>query len=91
MRTFQPLIDVSLAEFDEDGRQVVFPISPFGASETRAERIARLEAMGSIAPDCAACREFYEHKTLDPFAPRHTASGGCRSGKRAHCTCDGCF
>jgi hypothetical protein len=25
------------------------------------------------------------------FAPRHKASSGCKSGSRAHCTCDVCF
>lgn len=87
----QPLIDVSLNEFDEDGRQVVFAVSPFGASETRAERIARLEAAGNLSPSCPGCREFYAHPTLGPFAPSHRPNPYCRSGKRPHCTCDACF
>lgn len=86
-----PLIDTSLAEYDEDGMQTVFPIAPFGATETRAERIARLEKLGTIAPDCKGCERAYGHPTLDPFMPRHTASRLCRSGRRNHCTCDGCF
>ena len=86
-----PLVDRSLAEFDADGNQTVFPISPFGNSETRAERIARWEAMGHLDPNCGACREFYDHPTLTPFAPNHRPNSYCRSGGRPHCTCDGCF
>lgn len=86
-----PLIDTSVEQFDTDGRQLVFAISPFGASETRAERIARMEAMGSLVPGCAGCREFYEHPRLAPFAPSHRSGARCRSGGRPHCTCDTCF
>jgi hypothetical protein len=85
------LIDVTLNEFDEHGHQTVFAIAPFGNSETRAERIARWEAMGTLDPTCSACKEFYEHPTLSPFAPSHKPGSHCRSGKRPHCTCDGCF
>lgn len=87
----QPLVDSSLAAFDAAGRQIVFPISPFGASETRAERIARLEALGMLDPTCPGCQEFYRHPKLAPFAPSHKPGSYCRSGKRPHCTCDGCF
>lgn len=87
----QPLVDVDLARFDENGMQTVFPIAPFGASETRAERIARLEALGTISPGCPSCQEFYAHPRLMPHAPSHRASNRCQSGKRAHCTCDTCF
>lgn len=31
------------------------------------------------------------HKGETFFAPNHTASAYCRSGQRAHCTCDTCF
>jgi hypothetical protein len=87
----QPLVDMSLAAFDAAGRQIVFPISPFGASETRAERIARLEALGVLAPGCPTCAPAYAHPTLSAFMPQHRAGAYCRSGKRNHCTCDGCF
>lgn len=87
----RPLIDASLARFDENGIQTIFPIMPFGATETRAERITRMEQIGIIAPDCSFCREAYEHPTLSAFQPSHTAGARCRSGKRNHCTCDGCF
>jgi hypothetical protein len=92
-RTFKPLIDKSVECFDADGRQTVFAIAPFGTFETRTERIVRLEAMGSLDPACATCQaEFYP--APDPalvFAPRHRASPHCRSGKRPHCTCPGCW
>lgn len=88
---FKPLTDKSVERFADDGKQTVFAISPYGASETREQRIARWEAMGSIAPGCPSCREFYDHPTLDAFAPRHRASRYCRSGGRPHCTCDLCF
>jgi hypothetical protein len=87
----KPLIDSSLNEYDESGVQVRFAIAPFGSSETRAERIKRWEEMGSLDPNCAACQEFYNHPTLSPFAPSHRPSSRCRSGGRAHCTCDACF
>lgn len=87
----QPLVDTSLAAFDAAGRQIVFPISPFGASETREERLARWQALGFYDPECAMCRAVEEHPTLDPFQPRHDPNPRCRSGKRAHCTCDACF
>lgn len=87
----EPLIDVSVAEFDENGMQTVFPISPFGNSETRAERLARVEKMGLIDPDCSYCQEYYNHPRLSPMMPRHTASKRCQSGGHNHCTCDTCF
>lgn len=85
------MIDGSVERFDAAGVQLVFAISPFGASETRAERISRLEELGVIDPACAACREAYEHPTLSAFMPSHKAGRYCRSGARPHCTCDGCF
>lgn len=38
---------------------------------------------------CDYCRRLALAR--EDFAPRHTASDRCRSGKRAHCTCDTCF
>jgi hypothetical protein len=60
---------------------------------SKAEQIERMEATGSIDPGCVYCqREFYAAENpVRVFAPRHKASGGCRSGARPHCTCDGCF
>ena len=89
--TGQPLVDASLNEFDEDGLQTRFAISPFGASESRAERLVRLAQLGTYAPDCEACRELADHPTLSPFMPAHTPSPRCRSGRRPHCACDTCF
>lgn len=86
-----PLIDKSLEKFDADGRQTVFAISPFGASETREERLERWQQMGTYDPDCETCREVTRHPTLDPFMPSHKPSSMCRSGKRPHCTCSACF
>jgi hypothetical protein len=58
----------------------------------KAEQIRRMEKTGSIVRGCLACREFYDAPNpLDVFAPRHTASQRCESGKRPHCTCDTCF
>jgi hypothetical protein len=85
-----PLIDVTVSRF-ENSMQTVFPISPFGASETRAERIARMERLGVIDPDCETCKPAYDHPTLSAFMPQHRAGSWCRSGKQPHCTCDGCF
>lgn len=90
-RKRQPLVDRSVEEFDEDGKQLVFAIAPFGNSETRAERLERLEKLGSYDPNCKACEELARHKTLSPFMPSHKANPHCRSGGRNHCTCDGCF
>lgn len=63
------------------------------AQETE-EYIKRFEAAGMLDPSCPGCREAYqslrEGRGL-PFAPRHRASAGCESGRRAHCTCDACF
>lgn len=87
----KPLIDVALNEFDENGDQIVFAISPFGNSETRAERLKRIEKMGLIDPDCAYCQEYYNHPKLSPFMPSHRASSRCRSGGHNHCTCDTYF
>lgn len=42
--------------------------------------------------DCDYCQRIAEGR--DPvkgFFPDHDAMGGCRSGRRDHCTCDGCF
>jgi hypothetical protein len=87
----QPLIDRGVEVFDAAGIQQVFAIAPFGASETRAERIARLANLGVLDPACPQCAEMLRHPTLNAFMPRHRASSHCRSGRRNHCTCDGCF
>ena len=86
-----PLTDRRLNEFDADGVQTRFAISPFGNSETRAERITRWEALGVMNPNCGGCREMYEHPTLDAFMPRHKPSSFCRSGGYPHCTCPTCW
>jgi hypothetical protein len=60
--------------------------------DTKEAQIAHMEAIGSIQPGCRACQEFYNSpKPVNVFAPRHTASSRCRSGKNSHCTCDTCF
>lgn len=63
--------------------------------QERAANIKRLEGLGILDPACKTCQdEFYpsyREKGVGPFAPNHKASERCRSGKRAHCTCDTCF
>ncbi len=90
-RTFAPTIDMSLNRFDADGRQIVFAVQPFGASETRAERLARWQMTGLYDPDCPGCATVLEHPTLSPFQPMHKSGARCQSGGRPHCTCDACF
>ena len=46
--------------------------------------------------DCAYCVRVAASpdRPKDPvggFFPTHDAMPGCRSGRRDHCTCDGCF
>ena len=91
MKERKPLVDKGLARFDEDGRQTVFPIAPFGNSETREERLARWEALGTYDPDCPGCKTIPEHPTLSPFQPCHKPLPSCGSGGRAHCTCPRCW
>lgn len=59
----------------------------------RQLQITRMEATGSIHPDCETCkRTFYAAEApVNVMAPRHTASRLCESGKRPHCTCSACF
>lgn len=86
------VVDESLNEFDSLGTQTVFAIPPFGNSETRKERIERLERMGMLDPDCKTCQEyFYTHHSLEPFYPRHKPGSMCQSGKKPHCTCPTCW
>ena len=67
----------------------------YRAGETRDEQIARLTQSGDLDPECRPCREwilvYVDRMPTDVFAPRHKASGNCRSGGRHHCTCDICF
>lgn len=37
--------------------------------------------------DCTQC----VRQGKGAFAPDHDAMSNCKSGSRAHCTCDGCF
>lgn len=60
-------------------------------TETKEQKLARLEAAGTIVRDCPGCRYWYEHPQADPFAPGHKASPRCESGQHDHCTCDTCF
>lgn len=87
----EPIIDRSLEVFDDDGRQLVFAIAPFGASETREERLRRWELDGIYDPECPGCKTIPEHPTLTPFQPHHKALPSCRSGGRHHCTCPVCW
>lgn len=90
-RQLKPLVDKSVEYFTADGTQLVFAITPFGASETRQDRLDRLQEMGRFDPNCSYCSELFNHPTLSPFMPSHTASVRCRSGRHNHCTCDTCF
>lgn len=38
-------------------------------------------------PDCQTCQDWGQ----DHHGPSHEAMSNCKSGKRNHCTCDGCF
>lgn len=63
-----------------------------GQAERRDEVLERWERSGIIERGCKGCQDFYDAK--DPycvFAPRHTASVRCESGKKPHCTCAICF
>ena len=40
---------------------------------------------------CSTCDHYRASAGPRGFFPSHTAMRGCRSGKRDHCTCDGCF
>lgn len=91
MAVRKPLVDKGVEVFDENGVQQVFAISPFGASETRQERLDRWQVLGTYDPACTYCLEMREHPTLNAFMPSHKASPRCRSGHRPHCTCDTCF
>lgn len=39
--------------------------------------------------DCQTCCRYAESSM--GFFPSHEAMKSCRSGRRDHCTCDGCF
>ena len=41
--------------------------------------------------ECSTCDHYRVSLGRSNFHPAHDAMGGCRSGKRPHCTCDGCF
>ena len=81
----------SLDEYDAQGMQVRFAISPYGASETRAERLERWQQIGAYDPYCPGCAAIAAHPTLSPLAPPHRASRLCRSGMRPHCSCPACW
>jgi hypothetical protein len=91
MSVYAPLIDVSLDEFDANGMQTRFAISPFGASETRQERLARWQAEGMYDPDCRHCQAARDSPSLAIPGPTHRINPRCKSGGRPHCTCDACF
>ncbi len=91
MSKFTPTMDFTLDRFDAEGRQTVFAIPPFGASETREERLARWQAVGLYDPDCAGCAPLRDSKMLCVYAPAHRSGARCQSGGRPHCTCDACF
>lgn len=61
----------------------------------RDRHIKRWESEGRLDPECPFCKSEFYAKTRtfpqDVFAPNHTASSRCESGKRSHCTCDTCF
>ena len=59
------------------------------------DTIKRLESSGAIHPDCDYCQKNLYPALREtgelPAGPRHTANNLCKSGRRPHCTCDGCF
>lgn len=42
-------------------------------------------------PQCERSLEAWRETGRLPIAPWHRAMSSCRSGGRAHCTCDTCF
>lgn len=56
---------------------------------TEKQIIAQRVSQGIIVEGCKGCEPFF--KNPNAFAPSHNASKLCQSGKRSHCTCDGCF
>lgn len=68
---------------------------PFLAEMSRAIRSALKRVMAEAIerwgdnrqfPECTLCKEYSVFG-----GPSHRASGSCRSGGRAHCTCDTCY
>ena len=60
------------------------PMEDYANLKFHPEGGGRLYVVG-----CAYCER--ERMTGNDFFPSHVPSGGCRSGKRPHCTCDSCW
>ncbi len=52
--------------------------------------LQHLRVTGKYRLEPGQCSYCDRHKPGE-MMPSHTASAGCQSGKRAHCTCDACF
>lgn len=71
---------VTLADLREgdDGKEIRNP----GGNKS-----VRVAALGT----CTTCDHYRAEYGPMGFFPQHDAMSNCRSGKRDHCTCDGCF
>lgn len=57
-----------------------------GVIDTLARSVGLKPPVGPVE-GCKGCEALAEYK----YGPSHWASPLCRSGSRAHCTCDACF
>lgn len=59
------------------------------------QALARYVADGRVDADCPACKRDVIPHVLQtgalPYHPGHKANPWCKSGQRAHCSCEACF
>lgn len=63
------------------------------STDDRDQQLERMEQAGTVHPDCETCQSYFytAENPANVFAPNHTASPRCESGKHSHCSCDTCF
>lgn len=77
-----------IVPWDEDVTAADLKSTDDGSAHPYANgRGFRVVALG----ECRTCDHYRQQYGPTGFFPSHSAMGGCRSGKRDHCTCDGCF